>query len=127
MSEFDPLPRTRVCLRKIRQFSRFINENRNKNGQKAFLNEKFIDISLFIGPRSKRVQLRVNFEANLSTRAEHVFQTFCNNCLEYEELINYNSIYLFIYLFIYTLRDKTHGESTIGHRVPYSTTSQSNF
>ena len=28
-------------------------------------------------------------------------------------------IYLFIHLFIYTLRDKTHGESTKGHKVPY--------
>ena len=33
-------------------------------------------------------QLRVNFEANLSTRVEHVLQNFCKNCSEYEESIN---------------------------------------
>ena len=109
MGEFDPPPRTCVCLRKVRQFLRFINENRNKNRQKAFLNEKFINMS-FMGLRNKRVQLlprgdqlasdfkelRINFEANL-----FIFQKFCKNCSEYEELVNYNSIYLFIYLLIY--------------------------
>ena len=65
-------------------------------GNKAFLNEKFIQISLCRGlrrecvyflPRGGRLasdlkELRVNFEANLSTRAELVFQKFCKNCLE---------------------------------------------
>ena len=30
----------------------------------------------------------VHFEANLSTSAEHIFQNFRKNCLEYEESVN---------------------------------------
>ena len=44
-----------VCLHKIIQVSRFIYENTKKNSQKASLNEKFIQLSLCIGLRSKRL------------------------------------------------------------------------
>ena len=37
-------------------------------------------------------ELRVNFEANLSSRAEHVFQKFCETCSEYEKSDNENGI-----------------------------------
>ena len=49
MGEFDRVTRRCVCLSKIIQMSRFINENTKKNSQKAFLNETFIHISLCIG------------------------------------------------------------------------------
>ena len=67
-----------VCLRKITQLSRFVNENRKKKRQNAFLNEKFIQESLCIHQIKKRVlflmrderrasdlkELQVHFEAN---------------------------------------------------------------
>ena len=91
MGEFDPLERTCVCLHKITQFSRFINKNKEQNRQKAFPNKKFISC-LFIGLRSEHIQflprgnrltsdlkeMRVNFEVNLSTHAEHIFKNFAN-------------------------------------------------
>ena len=78
-----------MCLRKLNILKcprfNFINEHRKTNRQKAqSLNEKFIQISLCIGLRSKRVQfsfawcerlanhlkeLRANFDANF--RAEY--------------------------------------------------------
>ena len=33
-------------------------------------------------------ELQVNFEANLSTHAGHVFQKFRKNCSEYKESVN---------------------------------------
>ena len=102
MGEFDRVTRKSVCLCKIVQMSRFINENTKKNSQKAFLNEKFIHISLCIVLRSKSVsfslrgdrhasdlkELQVNFRVYLSGRADQVYQTFCNNCSEYEKSVN---------------------------------------
>ena len=41
MDEIRSVLRACVCLRKITQLSRFLNENRKKNTQKAFQNEKF--------------------------------------------------------------------------------------
>ena len=78
----------RVCLRKITQLSRFIDEKQTK----SILNKKFVQISLCLRLRKKRVQflireerrvsnlqeLQVHLEANLSTLAEHIFQTFRN-------------------------------------------------
>ena len=74
----------------VAQLSRFINENRQKNRQKAFLDNKFIQIGLFYRPnKQKRLifaarrptrkelkELRVNFEANLSTRAKRLQKLF---------------------------------------------------
>ena len=37
---------------------------------------------------SDMMELQVHFEANLSTRAGHVFQTFRKNCSEYKESVN---------------------------------------
>ena len=79
MGEFDLLE-GRVCLHKTTQLSHFINENRKKNRQKAFL-KKIIHKSLCLCLRNKHVynfnsrqemckqELQVHFEANLSTRA----------------------------------------------------------
>ena len=78
--------RTCVCLHKIMQLSRFINKNRKAD--KKLSQIKKIEIGLFIGLGSKS-DLKVNFEANL---LEHVFQTFCKNCSDYEKWVYYNSI-----------------------------------
>ena len=56
-----------VCLRKIMQLSRFVNENRKKNRQNAFLNEKFIQYKLTIKPA---IFLAVEFPEVLENFAE---------------------------------------------------------
>ena len=81
--KFDPLARTRLY-----GFHVSAMKIQKKNGQKAFLNEKFIQISFM--PKkgiqfslqgkqhaSNLMEWKINFEEYLLTHAEEVLQEFC--------------------------------------------------